>query len=124
MVGGSARIDVGERMGGVAVRTVENTIQRSSLRCVGFDAACRTPAWALRGSANISRARPKHWRTDIGCWAGVNGFRETELITGVGRQRFGVQSEYSAEIPEESMEQFGEGQELQQVIDGQVCTKV
>lgn len=90
-----------ERMGGVAVRTVENAIQRSSLRCVGSavavaGAACRTPAWALRGSANISRARPKHWRTDIGCWAGVNVFRETELITGVGRQRFGVQSEYSA----------------------------
>jgi hypothetical protein len=29
-----------------------------------------------------------------------------------------------SEFPKESVEQFDEGQELQQVIDGQVCMKV
>jgi hypothetical protein len=31
---------------------------------------------------------------------------------------------HESEIPEESMERFNEDQELQQVIDGQVCMKV
>jgi len=36
-----------------------------------------------------------------------------------------IQSDiHEPEIPEESMEQFDEDQELQQVIDGQVCMKV
>jgi len=36
-----------------------------------------------------------------------------------------IQSDiHEPEIPEESMEQFDEDQELQQIINGQVCMKV